>query len=67
MDKGKSGALAILIPHGKGGGPPPSDAEESGGDEGPGPDVEAAYSDYEDTPSAETLWRFVKACTKSYE
>ncbi len=66
--KGKPGALAILIPHGKGGplsGPPSSDDPDQDSDsDTPSAEVEAAYQDYDKDPSAETLWRFVKACTE---
>lgn len=62
-DKKKPVGMDMLLALGKG---DSSDDEESADssedDVGVPPDFEAAYHDYRDSPSPETMWEMIKSC-----
>lgn len=55
----KKPALALIFGKGGGKSAPTDDGE---GEDGPNEEYLTAYKEYEADPSAETLWRAIKAC-----
>lgn len=64
-DKKKPLSMSVLFPKDEGGSSDDEESPDSSEDDmGVPPDFEAAYHDYRDSPSAETMWEMIKSCVE---